>query len=360
MRHALIIGAGPAGSVAAILLSGAGWRVHLVEQHRFPRDKVCGECLSSSGFDVLSRLNLLPEFFSLKPIQLKRTILHAMHGERLSLDLPREMWGISRSALDQFLLHHARAAGAIILQPARCESLTPGKRPRARLRNLESNEEDELGASVVLLADGKGALLSTRPRVTSDFGIKTHFENVRGPRDAIEMFGVGHHYGGLAPIERDRTNAAFSVPGELIAKARGDIDLVFSQVSRRNPALGARLKDATRCAPWLAAPLPRFHVSDDWPEGIIPLGNSAAALEPIGGEGMGLAMRSSELAVEAILDDSIDRLPARFDKLWRMRSLSCRAIAKLLSSATWSGFTMDIARTCPFAVPVTMAMMGKS
>ena len=45
----VVIGAGPAGSVAAALLARAGLDVILIEQHRFPRDKVCGECLSALG-----------------------------------------------------------------------------------------------------------------------------------------------------------------------------------------------------------------------------------------------------------------------------------------------------------------------
>ena len=94
MRDALIIGAGPAGSVAAILLA-VGWQVHLVEQHRFPRDKVCGECLSSTGFDVLSLLNLESAFLKIQPIPLNRTVLHAMDGECVSLELPQPMWGLS-------------------------------------------------------------------------------------------------------------------------------------------------------------------------------------------------------------------------------------------------------------------------
>src|SRR5690242_730212 len=56
--RAIVIGAGPAGSIAAMLLARAQWDVTLVEQHRFPRDKVCGECLSSLGVDVLTRLDL--------------------------------------------------------------------------------------------------------------------------------------------------------------------------------------------------------------------------------------------------------------------------------------------------------------
>ena len=46
---AVIVGAGPAGSTAAILLARAGWRVALVERQTFPRRKVCGECIAASN-----------------------------------------------------------------------------------------------------------------------------------------------------------------------------------------------------------------------------------------------------------------------------------------------------------------------
>ena len=46
-HDALVIGAGPSGTASAILLAKAGWQVALMEQYRFPRQKVCGECISA-------------------------------------------------------------------------------------------------------------------------------------------------------------------------------------------------------------------------------------------------------------------------------------------------------------------------
>src|SRR5450759_316187 len=53
---AIIVGGGPAGSTAAILLAQAGWSVAVIEKHAFPRRKVCGECIAATNlalFDLL-------------------------------------------------------------------------------------------------------------------------------------------------------------------------------------------------------------------------------------------------------------------------------------------------------------------
>jgi len=55
---AVIIGAGPAGCAAAILLARAGWSVALVEKQRFPRRKVCGECIAASNLPLLDSLGV--------------------------------------------------------------------------------------------------------------------------------------------------------------------------------------------------------------------------------------------------------------------------------------------------------------
>jgi len=329
MPDVTIIGAGPAGATAAILLARRGWSVTLIEQHRFPRDKVCGECVSASGIDVLARLDLLGPIRRLGSIHLSHAAVHSIHGQSVQFPLPRPMLGISRQAMDDLLLNAARAAGAAILQPARCETLQPG--PVLRVRDLLSNSVRELRASRVLLADGKSALLPRPPRATHDLGIKAHFENVDGPPDTIELFGCRGHYGGLAPIENGRWNAAFSVPARLLRDSRGDIDAAFDQITRQNSVLRRRLRRARRIGDWLAAPLPRFAVRRRWPPRVICLGNAAAALEPIGGEGIGLALRSAELAAEALAEGVEASLPEKYDGLWNLRRVTCRAAAVVAS-----------------------------
>lgn len=353
-----IVGAGPAGSVAAILLARAGWHVRLIEQYRFPRRKVCGECLSALGQDVLTRLGLSPTIAARDPVRLTKAVLHARDGSSSVVRLPRAMLGISRTELDGMLLEAARAAGACVAQPARCERVIDHPQNATLLiRSAETNKLELINASMVLVADGKAAVgLGSAPPRTADLGVKAHLAGIDAPRDAIELFGFDGHYGGLAPIEGDCWNLAMSVPITRVAACRGDHDRLLEELMNENRALAVRFRDARRTAPWQTCPLPRFGVARRWPARVIPMGNAAASIEPIGGEGMGLAMRSAELvATELIAARNANRpidtdaIRAAFVRLWKVRSIACRAAALGVSTARFARIFVDGASIAPLA-----------
>jgi 2-polyprenyl-6-methoxyphenol hydroxylase-like FAD-dependent oxidoreductase len=272
------------------------------------------------------------------------------------------MWGLSRTSLDTTLLNAARAAGAEILQPARCESLNGG----VSVRDLCANDVHELTPDWTLLADGKAALLPDRPARTSDLGVKIHLTQIDGPRDRIELFGVCGHYVGIAPIEGGRWNAAFSVPAARVARFNGELDALWAAMMQENHALRRRCAGARAASPWLSSPLPRFGVVDHWPPRVIPLGNAAAALEPIGGEGMGLALRSALLAAQALIDaarrradPNLARLRHQFRSLWQPRRLGCRALAKVIATPLFAGAALEWAAASESLSRVALALAGK-
>ena len=388
MPEAVIIGAGPAGSIAGLILARGGWNVTIVEQHRFPRDKVCGECLSALGVSVLERLGIqntidarlipspgtpgegqgggglssttpspalprsteggrqrppLSESYTVRPAIMRRVCLHPANGDSFQIDLPKPMWGVSRNKLDVCLLEQARTAGARLLQPCRYEDIERSHAQilRVKLRDLEANEIQFIETPWLIIADGKSASSSNGRPTSNDLGIKCHWSGISGPRDAIELFGCRGAYGGLAPIEGDRWNAAFSVPAQMVRESGGDLQKVFDRLLADNPAMQLRFDGAHRIGNWLASPLPRFAVRRDWPARTILLGNAAAAIEPIGGEGMGLAMRSAELAAEMMIHSKgvwnpriAAELQRKFMSLWQVRQLACRAGGVVASNPT--------------------------
>jgi flavin-dependent dehydrogenase len=349
----IIIGAGPAGCVAAVSLARREHRVALVEQHRFPRDKVCGECLSALGIDVLNRLDLRQSLVCSRPAQLTRAELIAPGGATANIELPRPMWGITRAALDTALLESARSAGATIIQPARYEG--------GAIRDLVANNTRPISTRWTIRADGKATDITT-----ADLGVKAHFKHVASPTDTIALFGLNGHYVGVAPVEGRKWNLAMSVPVARVRACQGNIERLFDQMLSENRELRARMRRAARVSDWLTCPLPRFAVLRDWPANVIPVGNAAAALEPIGGEGMGLAMRSAELAADAIdralrYEEPVDvtTLRREYQKLWTWRSRAARAIAVVMSRPGLARLLVSAIQCCEPAVKPALVPLGK-
>jgi len=189
-------------------------------------------------------------------------------------------------------------------------------------------------------------MVGARPGESGDFGIKAHYELRDGARDVVQLFGVRECYGGVAPIEGGLFNIACSVPRERIQRCR-DVEAVFEEMVGENRGLAEVMRGARRVSQWMAAPLPRFGVRRDWPVGVIPIGNAAAALEPIGGEGMGLALRSAEMAAEALMTD-LDlkmvqtKLQKQFAEMWRWRRMVWRAVAMMVSRPILCELVVDV------------------
>lgn len=366
MNDAIVIGAGPAGSLSALLLARAGWGVTVLEQHAFPRDKVCGECLSSRGIDVLRRVGLHDGLMAHQPNALLGVNLHAVNGRTMSMALPRPMMGVSRQLLDAYLLAAAASAGAIVRHRVRCEQIEPAPRALVRVRDLITNQMQTLRASHVILADGKASLPGKSPRHTGDFGIKSHFVQIAGPCDAIEMFGCADCYGGIAAIEQERWNVSFSVPRSRLMRFGSRLDELFGQLAAENPTLRRRMSSATRVSPWVTSPVPRFGTQPAIAANVVRVGNGSAAMEPICGEGMGVALRSAELAVAALLDASGQRgrgghrmAAVARGAAWSLRRNACRAGGILASSPPASRIALAVLENLNLGGAV-MRVIGKS
>ncbi len=127
---ALVIGGGPAGASCAIRLARAGWRVMLIEQSCYPRQKVCGECLGVACLQLLDDIGIGEQLRGLAGPEIRqvgwmtrtRTVIAPMPA--CNTGSHRYGRAIGRDTLDHLLLERARAVGVQIIQPARVRSIS--------------------------------------------------------------------------------------------------------------------------------------------------------------------------------------------------------------------------------------------
>ena len=115
----LVVGAGPAGSACARMLGQAGIDVVLVDQHAFPRDKVCGDGLIPDAHAALARLGLLEAVMAQAQ---PATHVGCVGPSGGRIDVPGTVAVLPRRQLDDILCKAAVAAGARLIAPARFEA----------------------------------------------------------------------------------------------------------------------------------------------------------------------------------------------------------------------------------------------
>src|SRR3982751_3272811 len=110
-----IVGGGPAGSSCAAFCAMAGLQSLILDREKFPREKVCGDCLNPSCWPVLERLGLTQRIRDLPHSKLTSVQFIAIDGQKTIVDLPagdESELSIKRSLLDDLLLKRARELGA--------------------------------------------------------------------------------------------------------------------------------------------------------------------------------------------------------------------------------------------------------
>ncbi len=219
-----VIGAGPAGSAAAIAALRESATVQMFDRARFARHKVCGEFISAEACSVLEDLGVWREVLSVGPASIRRSKLH--FGKRTKeWQLPEGAFGLSRLALDNLLLEHAGRMGAIVS------------------RGASVRMEDEGSHVATVLACGRSVRSQqARPRL---FGFKAHFE---GPvDDAVELYFTESGYVGISPVEGGLMNVCGIAPEDKLRTHGFDID----EYLRGSQPLRGRLEVLVRCMEWL-------------------------------------------------------------------------------------------------------------
>lgn len=307
---AIIVGAGPAGSAAAIGLARGGARALLLERARETGDALCGGFLS---WQTLARLEMLGiDRASLGGQAVRRVRLFA--GKRRSETmLPGEALGVSRHRLDSLLQAAAAAAGAGLERGVHATEI--------REDMVQTRDGGMLAAPSIFLATGKHGFRGfTRepakwqrgdPVMGLRLRLPAHPAIERLVGDAIELHLFDRGYAGLVRQEDGSGNLCLAVHKSRLDEAGGEPAALLRLLGDALPRLGERLAHAD----WSRSIDAIGHVPYGWRAaetvpGLFRLGDQAGVIPSLAGEGMGLALASAEAAVAAWRHGTGDAAPA--------------------------------------------------
>jgi flavin-dependent dehydrogenase len=298
----LIIGGGPAGSMAAMRLAASGREVMLLEKERGAHHKVCGEFLSREAVAYLREAGV-------DPVQLGAAHLTRVRvssgAEEVDAELPFRALSLSRYMLDEVMLARAEEEGCLVrrgVSAERLEACDGGWR-------VETRCGGQIRAHAVLLANGKHDLHGwkrERGRQPDLVGFKLHWrltaEATRALRDVMELFLFRGGYGGLSLVERDVANLCLVVRHARLRMLGGWTELL-SAIRKDNSRLDQLLRNASPMweRPLAISPIPYGYLVVGR-EGPWTLGDQAAVIPSFTGDGMSIALHSGAMAAEMLLD----------------------------------------------------------
>lgn len=286
----LVIGGGPAGATAALLLARSGRSVAVIEKTAFPRRKVCGEYIAPPAATFLSSLGIAAE------PRVRRIAVWA-GKRRLQAPLPAPYAStLAREDLDTLLLERASAAGATIFQPLKASSL---------VRTAAGFQCEFIEAQTVVAAHGSwepGHLPTQErhPQAPSDLlAFKAHFHGAAVAPDTIALAPFAGGYGGLLTLGDGRATYACCIRRDALEGLRepgvAAGESVLRHALRASGGLRDALGGAQRDGAWLASGPLRPGVRGARRDTIFAVGNAAGEVHPILGQGISLAMESAVL-----------------------------------------------------------------
>jgi menaquinone-9 beta-reductase len=287
MWDVAIVGSGPAGATCAAFCAAVGLRTLVIEREKFPREKVCGDCLNPSCWPVLERLGVAEEVRSAPHGKLAAVEFIGLDGRSFGAPLPsgeNAEIALKRSLFDAILMRRARSLGAEFREGETLLSVRQGENWQI------TTEHSEEKARILVAADGRNSTVArlcdlmpakSRGRVA----LQTHLSLPRdfGERVVLQLRPEG--YSGQAPVGDGLLNLCLvSRPNDLSAIKRWAENAFAIPVDH----------------PWRTiAPLARASLPAT-SAGLFLVGDAARVVEPFTGEGIYYALRSGELAAEAI------------------------------------------------------------
>jgi flavin-dependent dehydrogenase len=349
----VVIGGGPAGATVSTLLAQKGHRVRLFERETFPRFHI-GESLIPETYWVLERLNMLPKMRR-SPFVHKHSVQFVNATGKLSAPFyfhdnkPHECsqtWQVVRSEFDQMMLDNAREHGVEVHEGVRVLDvlMDDGRAVGVRVKHADGRTE-EVSARVVVDASGQNGLLMNRlglrvwDPVLNKGAIWTYWEGAyrdtgrdEGATIVIQTTNKSGWFWYI-PLHNNIVSVGVVAPFDYLFKGRGAYPETYDEEVARCPSVTERVAGATRVTGHFATKDYSYRSKQVAGDGWVLVGDAFGFLDPLYSSGVLLALKSGELAADAISDGLVSgdtsaaqlgRWGAGFNEgVDRMRRLVC-------------------------------------
>jgi geranylgeranyl reductase family protein len=284
----MIVGGGPAGSTCAAFCARAGLHTLVLEREKFPREKVCGDCLNPSCWSVLERLSLAQRVRDLTHSKLGSVEFIAIGGRKVIVDLPLgndcEL-SVKRSLFDALLLKRAQEFDAHVREETTVKALTHNGNWK-----IETAVGENFSARILVGADGRNStvahLCNLLPRPARErVALQAHVPLPQNFGSRIVLQFLPEGYSGQAPVNEAELNLCLVGTPPTISRLRRWAEDHFEITADQS---------WRTITPLTRSPVPCAH------ENLFFIGDAARVVEPFTGEGIYYAMRSGELAAIAI------------------------------------------------------------
>lgn len=316
----IVIGAGPAGSTAAALLAEKGRRVLVLEKERFPRYHI-GESLMPYCYFTFERLGVLPKIEAMAFVE-KFSVQFVGRDGRVStpfyffqhFDHPAaKTWQVPRADFDQMLLDNARAKGAEVREETEVTRLLTG--PGGEVTGVCTRGRDgavhEHTARVVIDATGRDALhlrkTGTRRRDPhlNKVAIWTYYRGAKrdpgldaGSTTVAYLEGKGWFW--HIPLRDDVVSSGIVAERDYLFRDTQDPRAIFEREIRNNPWIEEHLSCGKQFGEYWVTGEYSYRGEHCAADGLVLVGDAFAFLDPVFSSGVFLALKTGELAADAV------------------------------------------------------------
>jgi len=312
MKHfdVAIIGAGPAGSSAAIQLAAKGYSVALLDKEQFPREKLCGDFLNPVNWPMLRELKVEREILARSYEKVTTFHFTSFSGEEAEVPLPTSKdgtvfgLGLRRFDLDYVLLKKAESEGVVDFQE--CKLIELKRESQSWLLRFDrAGMIEELQARVLIGADGRNSWVAHHLGLADpaamqgrSVGFQFRLKCTNRSTGKVEIHVFPGGYAGVVGLDGDTVTLGLAIEKHRLPDGRPEQSLLKS-ILPQNPWLKEMLRNGSVSEMRSTYPV-YFPPRRAYADGVLLVGDAARVSEPVTGEGIYFALKSGVFAAKTV------------------------------------------------------------